>query len=232
MLLEKLIRILKNDPGYKWESKYTFRDLEIIFRNRSWQVLRGIKYKLLFKNSRGMIFIGSGVNIKHCHQIYSGSNLIIEDQVYINALSEDGVRFGNNVSIARSSILICTGVIAHKGKGISIGDGTGINAGAYFGGQGGITIGNNVIIGPGVKVFSENHNFSDPEILIKNQGVTRNEVIIGDNCWIGANVTILAGVTIGPNSVIAAGAVVNKSMPGNVVIGGLPARIIKQIIKE
>ena len=61
------------------------------------------------------------------------------------------------------------------------------------------------------------------------QGVTRNGVSIKDNVWIGSNVTILDGVTVGENSVIAAGAVVNKSFPNNVIIGGIPAEIIKRI---
>lgn len=134
---------------------------------------------------------------------------------------------GDDVSIARDSILVCTGVIANKGVGISIGSGTGINAGAYLGGQGGISIGKQVIIGPGVKIFSENHNFTNVAIPIKDQGVSRKGVSIGDNCWIGAAVTILDGVSIGSGSVIAAGSVVTRSVPENSVAAGVPAKIIK-----
>ncbi|MEL6305930.1 MAG: acyltransferase, partial [Bacteroidota bacterium] len=93
----------------------------------------------------------------------AGRNLILEDDVYINALSEKGVRFGENVTIARNSTLLCTGVIAHKGVGIKIGNNSSINAYGFLGGQGGIEIGDNVIMGPQVKIFSENHLFNDDD---------------------------------------------------------------------
>lgn len=227
MLLEKLIRILKNDPDYKWESRYSIRDLTVVSGRRSVQMLRGLFLRPFLKNSAGLLFIGSGVKISHAYQLSTGKNMIIEDHVYINALSENGIVIGNNVSIARDSILICTGVIAQKGAGITIGAGTGINARAYFSGQGGIKIGADVIFGPEVKIFSENHNYSSPEQTIKAQGVSRIGVIIGDNCWIGAGATILDGVTIGSGCVIAAGSVVNRSIPENSIAAGVPAKIIK-----
>lgn len=174
-----------------------------------------------------MVFTGKNVTIRHSYQLSAGRNLILDDNVYINALSHQGIRIGDNVTIARDSILICTGVIANKGEGIVIGNGTGINARAYLGGQGHIVIGENVIVGPGVKIFSENHNFSNHHAIIKDQGVTRKGVTIGDNCWIGASVTILDGVTIGNGSVIAAGSVVTRSVPENSVAAGVPAKVLK-----
>ena len=64
--------------------------------------------------------------------------------------------------------------------------------------------------------------------IIKNQGENRKGVQIGDNCWIGANVTILDGVNLGNNSIIAAGSVVNQSFKNDVLIGGVPAKILKE----
>lgn len=169
MYIEKIIRKLKKDPGYKWESNYSIRDLTIILSHRAMQVLRGIFLRPFLKQSDGMLFIGQRVKISHAYQLSTGKNTIIEDNVYINALSEQGIIIGNNVSVARDCILICTGVIAQKGTGITIGEGTGINARAYLSGQGGIEIGRNVIFGPEVKIFSENHNYADPEQTIKAQ---------------------------------------------------------------
>ena len=123
--------------------------------------------------------------------------------------------------------MICTGVIAQKGTGITIGDGCGITIGVYLAGQGGIKIGKNVIIGPFTKILSENHNFSNPDILIKDQGVARKGIEIGDNCWIGSGVTVLDGVIVGEGCVIAAGAVVTKSAPPNCVLAGVPAKVTK-----
>ncbi|SEA99156.1 acyltransferase [Pedobacter hartonius] len=231
MLIEKIIRKLKRDPDYKWESNYTARDLTTVTSRRMLQLIRGIFLRPFLKKSSGILFIGTRVKISHAYQLSTGKNTILEDNVYINALSENGITLGDHVSIARDSILICTGVIAQKGTGITIGNGTGINARAYLSGQGGIRIGNEVIIGPDVKIFSENHNYADLSRTIKAQGVTREGVLIGDNCWIGAGVTVLDGVVIGNGCVIAAGSVVSKSIPENSVAAGIPAKIIKSRIE-
>lgn len=227
MIIEKLIKILKNDPNYKWESPHSSRDLFSISWVRIMQLIRGSFLKPFLKKSSGLLFVGRRVKVKHGYKITTGKNLILEDNVSINALSDNGILFGHNVSIARDSILFCTGVIAYRGKGITIGDRTGISARAYFAGQGGITIGNDVIMGPNIQIFSENHLFTDVNLTIKEQGVTKQAVVIGNNCWLGGGSTILAGVTIGDGCVIAAGSVVTKSFPANSVIAGVPAKLVK-----
>ena len=183
--------------------------------------------KPFLKKSKGLLFVGAHVKVRHGYKITAGRNLILEDNVSLNALSEDGIIFGDDVSIARDSILFCTGIIAHRGKGIVIGDRTGISARAYFAGQGGIIIGSEVIMGPNVQIFSENHAYADINTPIKDQGVFKQPVVVGNNCWIGAGSTILAGVTIGDGCVVAAGSVVSKSFPANSVIAGIPAKLIK-----
>lgn len=227
MIIEKIIRKLKNDPGYKWDSAYSFRDLLCVSMHRFVQVVRGLFVKPFLKSASGLLFIGSRVKIRHGYQLTAGKNLLLGDNVSIDALSSNGISFGNHVSIARDSILFCTGVIAQKGTGITIGNRTGIGARAFLAGQGGITIGNDVITGPNIQVFSENHNFSNLTQTIKEQGVTKKPTVIGNNCWIGGGVSILAGVNIGDGCVIAAGSVVTKSVPPNSIAAGAPAKIIK-----
>ncbi|MFA6086676.1 DapH/DapD/GlmU-related protein [Mucilaginibacter sp.] len=227
MIIEKLIRKLKGNPDYKWESTYSERDLLSVTKIRFAQVIRGLWLRLFLKKCTGLLFIGSNVKVRHGYQLRAGKNLILEDNVSINALSLNGIVLGDQVSIARDSILFCTGIIAQKGTGIIIGDRTGISARAYFAGQGGITIGNDVIMGPNVQIFSENHNYSNINILIKDQGVTKQAVTIGNNCWIGGGATILSGVNIGDGCIVAAGSVVVKSIPANSIVAGVPARIIK-----
>lgn len=83
------------------------------------------------------------------------------------------------------------------------------------------------MMSPGVSIFAENHNFSDTHIPMKDQGVTVSFVVIEDDCWIASNSTILAGVTIGKGSVVAAGSVVTKNVPPYSVVAGSPATVIK-----
>lgn len=227
MIIEKVIRKLKNDPQYKWDSAYSIRDLAAVSWVRFFQILRGLFLKPFLKKSSGLVFLGTHVKVRHAYQVSAGKNLILDDNVCINALSTNGIVMGDHVSIARDSILFCTGVIAQKGTGITIGNNTGIGARAFLAGQGGIIIGNDVITGPNIQIFSENHNFTDLEKTIKQQGVTKQATTIGNNCWIGGDVTILAGVTVGDGCVIAAGSVVNKSAPPNSVVAGVPAKVIK-----
>lgn len=227
--MEKIIGVLKGDPLYQLDPNYSGRQLMGIIYYRMRQLLRGT-YLRLFISSRGIIFAGRGVTVQFAHQLSAGKSLILEDYVLIQALSHQGVVLGDHVTIARSAILSCTGVIANKGVGIRIGNNSAVGAFSFLGGQGGIVIGSDVIMGPQVKIFSENHNFEDGHQPIRKQGVSRQGVVIEDNCWIGAGATVLDGVTIGTGSVVAAGAVITQSMPANSLIGGVPAKVIKSLL--
>lgn len=90
-----------------------------------------------------------------------------------------------------------------------------------------ITIGNNGLMGPGVSIFSSNHG-TDPGTPMIEQPYREKDVMIGDNVWLGSHVVVLPGVRIGENTIIAAGAVVSKDIPANVIAGGVPAKIIKE----
>ena len=111
------------------------------------------------------------------------------------------------------------------GKNISVGKNVFINSGCRFQDQGGIRIGDGVLIGHNVVLATLNHDI-DPK---KRSTMHPGPIVIGDNVWIGANVTVVPGVTIGDGAVIAAGAVVTKDVPANVIVGGVPAKVIKNI---
>lgn len=226
-MINKIIRKLKKSDNYSVDPHLTSRDMYTILVSRLLQVVRGLLIKPFLKKSQGIIFKGKNVKIQHLNKISTGANLIVEDNVYINGLSKTGINFGSNVTIQRDSILICTGVIRDLGVGINIGDNVGLNSRVYFGGQGGIEIGNNVIVGPDVKIFSENHNYKKTDVLIKDQGESRLGVKIGNDCWIGAGAIILDGVNLSDGCVVAAGSVVTKSFEAFSVIGGIPAKKIK-----
>lgn len=111
------------------------------------------------------------------------------------------------------------------GQNIKVGKNVFINSGCCFQDQGGIEIGDNVLIGQQVVIATINHDLNPS----KRANMFPAPVKIGNGVWIGAHATILSGVTIGDNAVIAAGAVVTKDVPANAVAGGVPAKIIKQI---
>ncbi len=111
------------------------------------------------------------------------------------------------------------------GRFITIGKNVFINHACSFLDLGGITIEDDVLIGPKVNVITENHPLDPAD----RQTLLLKSVTIKRNAWIGAGATILPGVTIGENAVVAAGAVVAKDVPANTVVGGIPAKVIKSI---
>ena len=113
------------------------------------------------------------------------------------------------------------------GKNIKIGKNVFFNCGCSFQDRGGIIIGDNVFIGMNATISTLNHGI---EVAYRSTTYPK-KVVIGNNVWIGSGAHILAGVTIGDNSIIAAGALVNKDVPSNVIVGGMPAKVIKEINK-
>ena len=183
--------------------------------------------KPFLKNSKGIVFAEKGASIQFGHKVKAGSGLNLMRHSLINALSYGGIEIGDNFTLGKYAIIECTGVLRNVGNSLKIGDNVGINHYCFIGVRGDITIGDNVIFGPRVNIFSENHNFDKLDVPIKNQGVTKLKTVIGNDVWIGANVSIMAGVNIGDGCVIAAGAVVTKDIPAHSIVGGVPAKVIK-----
>lgn len=111
------------------------------------------------------------------------------------------------------------------GKFITIGKNVFINHACSFLDMGGITIEDDVLIGPRVNLVTENHPL-DP---VDRRALLTKPIVIKRNAWIGAGATVLPGVTVGENAVVAAGAVVSKDVAPNTVVGGVPAKFIKNI---
>lgn len=135
---------------------------------------------------------------------------------------------GKGFSVGSFSIIEVTKNKVNTKSKISIGENTGFSEFSYINGSGGLEIGDNVISGQYLSIHPENHNIK-PEVLYRHSGVTNQGIKIGNNVWIGSKVTILDGSEIGDNCVIAAGAVVKGIFKNNVLIGGVPAKILKEI---
>ena len=123
------------------------------------------------------------------------------------------------------STIIFAPFYTNFGRYISIGKNVFINHACSFLDMGGITIGDNVLIGPKVNLVSENHPI-DPS---QRNSLIGKPIIIKNNAWIGASATILPGITVGENSIVAAGAIVTKDVPDNTIVAGNPAKQIKNI---
>lgn len=226
-LADRLAARVKRDPSYRVAPDLTDRQLARVLWQRGRQWLRGVPLRAIAPGVRGAVFRGRRVVVEHAAQLSSGPGLVLEDGACLRALSREGIALGRNVTIARGAVLACTGVITELGVGLAIGDRSAVGAGAFLGAQGGLTIGDDVLLGPGVRVFTENHAYDALDVPIRAQGTRRAHVTIEDDCWVGAGVTILAGVRVGRGSVLAAGAVVTRDVPPYSVMAGVPARVLR-----
>ncbi len=123
------------------------------------------------------------------------------------------------------SVTVFTPLHINYGKHTKIGKNVFINFDCVFLDLGGITIEDNVLIAPKVNLLSEGHPIS----IENRHSLTVRPIHIKKNAWIGANATILQGITIGENAIVAAGSVVSTDVPDNTIVGGIPAKILKTI---
>lgn len=187
--------------------------------------IRGL---ILFYRIKSLIFVENRVKIICKSKIKVGISLNIGYGSFINALSKNGILFGDRVSIGKFTTIECTGTINQIGEGLVVGNDVGLGSHGFWGCAGGIKVEDKTIFGNFVSLHSENHNFENIEIPIKEQGVNRQGIVIGSNCWIGSKVTILDGVTIEDGVIIAAGALLTKgTYKKNGIYGGVPAKLIK-----
>lgn len=182
---------------------------------------------------RGMIrmqrkvFVDKGVRIRGKSLLTLGSFSTIQEYCNIDAVSEDGVHIGARCKIGAYTQIRCTNHFSTLGKGVRMGNDSGIGQFSFIGAAGGVTIGNDVIMGQYVSFHAQQHVFDNPDLPIAKQGTTAQGIVIDDDVWVGAKVTFLDGAHIGSHSVVAAGSVVRGTFPPNSIIGGVPARILR-----
>ena len=186
--------------------------------------MRKILYpRLLGSVGRGTVF-GRNMTIRHPGKIHLGSNCIMDDMVVLDAKGQDndGIKIGDNVIIARNTVVSC------KGGNITIGDGSNISLNCMIHSEKNVTIGKNnlwaaycYVIGGG------NHSFDRTDIPIVQQPSHVKGIVMDDDIWLGADVRILDGTHIGQGVVIGAGALVNHDIPEFHLAAGMPARVIR-----
>lgn len=224
-LIQKIIQ--KRNPKFKFDPALTNRFLFNLLTDKIVGLLRGVLLLPFHLKKPGLIFIGRNTRFANMHNVNIGKWTTIGDGVCLNGFGKKKLAIGKSVTIGAYSQIIISTSYNNLGEYITIGNNVGLGEFARLGGSGGLEIGDNCIIAQYFSCHPENHNFDSNDALIKDQGTTRAPIKIGPNCWIGAKVTILAGVEIGANCVVAAGAVVTKSVPQNSVVAGVPAKVIK-----
>lgn len=126
------------------------------------------------------------------------------------------------------NVAVFSNVYLYGLSNLEIGDNVSIHPLSYINASGGVIIGNDVSIAHSTSILSEEHTYSNLMRKIKDQGHEFKKTMIDNNVWIGAGVRVLAGSVISSGSIVAAGAVVKGEFKENIIIGGIPAKIIKE----
>lgn len=226
-LFERVIRSSKN-PEFRFDPAIS----SLMLFSFAWKMLiewfRGLRLLPLLRLPR-FLFLGRGVTFSHLSRIELGKWVVLGDFVTLSGLGRGKLIIGDGCRIGSFSRVVVSTTFNNLGEHIHLGHHVAIGDYSSLGGSGGLTIGANTITGQYFSVHPENHRFDDPERPIRQQGTERKPVRIGENCWLGAKVTVLAGVTIGNNCVIGAGSLVTKDIPDNSIAVGNPARVIRSL---
>lgn len=187
-------------------------------------VMRKALYPCLLKKCGRNVLFGTRVVLRHPNKIEIGDNVIIDDNCLIDAKgsSNNGIIIGDGVFLGRNSIISCKNGDIILGKSVNIG----FNSEVFSGSR--VTIGDNVLIAAYCYVIGGDHDSDDNGVSVAEQGQTSRGISIGAGSWLGAGVKVLDGVKIGRDTILGAGAVVNRDVPDSVVSAGVPAKVIRK----
>jgi acetyltransferase-like isoleucine patch superfamily enzyme len=192
--------------------------------------IRSVMYKLILK-ADGLPAIEDHVRINRPEDVSFGAGVYVDHGVYIHG-GKGGLRIGAGSWIMNGCRLHVFNFRDMPQSGITLGRRTFVGEGSVMRGQGGIRVGDNVLFGPRTQLLAVNHVFADTTQPIMDQGITAQGIVIEDNCWIGAGAIVLDGVTVGRGTCVGAGAVVTQSLPPHSLAVGVPARVIRDLVKD
>lgn len=187
--------------------------------------LRGLAYRLMIR-ADGFVAIERGVRLRHSRHIRLGRGVFLDQEVYLHACPA-GIELGDDTVVMHRAELHVFNFRALPHAFIRVGRGSFIGESVIIRGQGGVTIGDQVLIAPLAKILAVNHGFGDCHRPVLEQEITATGIVIEDGAWIGAGAAILDGVRIGRGAVIGANAVVTRDVPAHCLAVGSPARVIR-----
>lgn len=189
--------------------------------------IRGIIYRLILKMD-GWAAIENGVRLRYASNITLHHGAYLDYGTYLHACP-GGIEIGLGSIVMHGAVLHVYNFRNLPSAFIRIGRDSLIGEYSVVRGQGGVTIGDRVYTSPMTQIIAVNHEFIDPGKPFIDQGITAQGISIDDDVWIGSGAIITDGVHIGKGAVVAAGAVVVKDVPAHTVVGGVPARILREI---
>lgn len=176
----------------------------------------------ILRNRHPGVHIGFGVQILgDPHLIHLGKDSSIDDGVILD------LRFGGQIIFGERTRIRAGAIIAPYGGTIKFGNDCGVQHYSVIYGHGGLTVGNFVWIAAHCLVIPANHGTESNGIPIYSQPLSKMGIKMGNDIWVGGGAKILDGVVIGDGSVIAAGAVISKNVSSNEIVGGIPAKLIR-----
>jgi acetyltransferase-like isoleucine patch superfamily enzyme len=189
--------------------------------------IRAIFYRFIIK-IKGWVAIENGVRLAFPDNIVLHNGVYLDQRVYLHA-SPNGIEIGSGTIVMHGAVLHVYNFRNLPNAGIKIGSNSLIGEYSVIRGQGGVVIGDRVYTSPFTQLLAVNHVYDDPHTPFVDQGITAEGIIVEDDVWLGAGAVITDGVRIGKGAVVAAGAVVTRDVPPYTVVGGVPARVIKEI---
>jgi len=192
-------------------------------------VIRSGLYRPLLGSGSQSAYVESDVELFHMDNIQLGRSVYVDSLSRLHA-SVARIELGAGTRVMRGAYLCSYVSNARSGEGIVTGENCWIGVDAVLAaGQGGVFLGDNVLIAAHAVVACGNHDFEKLDLATLDQAYYGRPIRIGHNVWIGAQSTVLGGVTIGDHAVVAAGALVNADVDPYTVVGGVPARVLKRL---
>lgn len=189
--------------------------------------LRALAYRLIL-DMEGLAAIENRVRLRFCSRIRLGRGSYLDEGVYLHACPE-GIEIGAGSYVMHHAVLHVYNFRGLPHSHIRVGRDSLIGEMSILRGQGGIDIGDRVYLAPGVQILAVDHVVDDPDRPFTEQGITAQGIRVEDDVWLGAGCILTDGVTVGRGAVVAAGAVVTADVPPHTVVGGVPARPLKDL---
>lgn len=192
--------------------------------------IRAIVYRAIL-SMKGWAAIESGVRMRFANMVTLHHGVYLDQGVYLHACP-NGIEIGENTIVMHGAVLHVYNFRNLPRSGIRIGKDCLIGEYSIIRGQGGVWIGDRVYTSPFTQILAVNHVFRNPSESFIHQGITAEGIIIEDDVWLGAGSIITDGIRIGKGSVVAAGSVVTHDVPPHTLVGGVPAKILREISEE